>query len=305
MLYRQLLVSESPELLEQVGPARSTEIILPGEGGKPNFLNGTVRNLSANYKLGVTFYIAGRESGTVTLMPLEKLEVKCQPCDRLRFSLEADATVTMALYDYTFQQVQAETEQDSVELLSRAQLEVTTHGVAVFETVEWVTETYNQSLNGDSEVSIGVLPRQDIVVKDLKIDVAGLSIGPLPDGIEAPEGIRERIANSRITAADALFMREHLGAEPIPDNAHILVTTLFETNGVPVAPAVSDWLQTGSQAFVNAVNAYLRERRNTTENMAFTVRLSPSGFATTAQATYIASVKITYLKTKTPAIAPL
>lgn len=304
MKYVQLLTTGGTALLERGQPP--AEEILPAERGAPQFLNGTVKNESPTYRLGVTFFVDRREVAKLDLAPLERADVKNQPCDRLIVDIEMDESVSMALYSYTFQQVQADSDAEAVAMLARSAMALCGGRDAEMQPMEWVRQSFNQSLNAGSTLSWPVLPRQDLVVRRMGLTLAGLDVGPLAADKKAAlqESGHGQDKDASRAAATAVLAGD-VGAQPIPADSHVLLTRTWRVNGVPVANPVSEWVTPLSRPYWDTGDVYWRQRRPTQDPMSFELAIDPSGLSTTAEATYIGTVYVEYWASPAPAVGPL
>ncbi len=144
-------------------------IIAGSTSASPAFLTGTIKNLSLDYKMRVAFYTGRREAQEVILEPMEKLEVKHQPADRLQIQ-GVEPSRLYALFLYSFRSNVAESEEEVREMLYRS--EFSREKLSLYdELITKEEEVERVFINTQSLENIDIVASayEEVILKDLTV----------------------------------------------------------------------------------------------------------------------------------------
>ena len=303
MKYVQLVQSGTEnnplEILEQNGEKKLKEIILISKGSSVAFISGFIKNWSWNYDLKINFYLAGRENGTFTLKPLQKIILENKPCDRLILSIENNSATTVAFTQYFLEQTEAEGEVEPVEMMYRTRVNIQDGDINEVNGIaqEFISTFAFNLVSPPEEVLASALPNQDLLIKDVFTRVIGL-----PTEIKDEDGViikKPDLEDYR----NALTIKHNI-KQDIPENAVIGVNYLYR---------YSDDQQLVRNEMVNYItkdtpqiqlrDINFKARRETARGMEFNVAPSSSGL--TAGFVWLLVLTVRFQRTDTPTqVAP-
>ena len=298
MKYVQLVKSgteDNPiEVLQQNGDVKSKEIILVSSGSSVAFITGMIKNWSWNYDLKINFFLSGRENGTFTLKPLQKIKMENKPCDRIILTIENKDTITFSLIQYYLEQTEAEGEIEPVEMLYRMKVDIEDGDInEVNGIAEEFISTFQLNVSTPPETILAAcLSNQDLLIKDVFARVIGV-----PTEIKDADG--NIIKNPSPEDYRNAINVKHNIKEDIPENSVLGMTFVFRypDNDQLVRNEFTSYItKDNPRIALETIN--FKARRETARNMNFDVITAPSGYP--AGFVWLLILTVRFQRTQTP-----